>query len=166
LLSLSDEQVDELFESLEEFNQEMYEEYSGRTEEERRKNRDKSTVKFVQRFTGRLDDEQKLLITDALASMGDASEQWIEYQREWQRRFRDLIVNRPPSEEFRAELTTLFVYPRSFHSEEYRATVDANRTIFNQMFADLMNSLNDKQRGRFVDKIEGYADLVAKLAES
>jgi len=166
LLSLSEEQVDELFESLEEFNQEMYEEYSGRTPEERRKNRDKSAVKFMQRFTGRLNDDQKLLITDSLASMDDASEQWIEYQREWQRRFRELIVNPPPTEQFRAELTTLFVYPRSFHTAEYRAVVDANRHIFYEMFAELVNGLSDKQRSRFVDKLEGYAEMVAALAEN
>ena len=66
LLSLSDEQIDELFENLEEINQEMYEDYSGRTDEERRKNRDKSAVKFAQRFTGRLRAEQKLIITDSI----------------------------------------------------------------------------------------------------
>jgi len=165
LLSLSDEQVDELFENLEEINQEMYEDYSGSTDEERRKNRNKSAVKFVQRFTGRLSSEQKLLITDALASMADSSEQWIDYQREWQQRFRTLIVDQPPTDQFRAELTTLFVYPRSFHTDEYRAKVDANRLIFNDMMAELINSLSDSQRNRMVDKIEGYAKLLSRLSE-
>ena len=165
LLSLSDEQIDELFENLEEINQEMYDDYSGSTDEERRKNRNKSAVKFVQRFTGRLSSEQKLLITDGLASMADSSEQWIDYQREWQQRFRALIVDQPPTDQFRAELTTLFVYPRSFHTDEYRAKVDANRLIFNDMMAELINSLSDKQRDRVVDKIEGYAKLLNRLSE-
>jgi hypothetical protein len=166
LLSLSDEQIDELFENLEEINQEMYEDYSGRTDEERQKNRNKSAVKFVKRFTGRLRAEQKLIITDSLSSMADSSEQWIEYQREWQRRFRSLIVDQPPTDQFRAELTTLFVYPRSFHSDEYRAIVDANRLIFYDMMAELINSLSDSQRARVGGKLDGYADMLLKLSNS
>lgn len=164
LLSLSDEQVAELFENLEELNQEMYEDYSGPTAEERRENRDKSAIKMAQRFTGRLSAEQKFLITDALARMGDSSEEWIDYQREWQRRFRALVENPPPSQEFRDELTLLFVYPRSFHTPEYRATVDANRAIFNDMLAELLTGLTDKQRSRVVEKLDGYAGTLQKLA--
>jgi hypothetical protein len=164
LLSLSDEQVEELFENLEELNQEMYEDYSGPTDEERRDNRNKSAIKMAQRFTGRLSDEQKLLITEALAQMADSSVEWIDYQREWQRRFRDLVEDPPPSQAFRDELTLLFVYPRSFHSPEYRATVDANRKIFNDMMAELLTSLTDKQRSRVVEKLDGYAETLVKLA--
>jgi hypothetical protein len=165
LLSLSDEQVEELFENLEELNQEMYEDYSGPTDEERRDNRNKSAIKMAQRFTGRLSDEQKLLITDALAEMADSSVEWIDYQREWQGRFRGLVENPPPSQAFRDELTLLFVYPRSFHTPEYRARVDANRKIFNTMMEELLTGLTDKQRSRVVEKLDGYAETLTKLAE-
>jgi hypothetical protein len=164
LLSLSDEQVAELFENLEELNAEMYEDYSGPTAEERKENRDKSAIKMAQRFTGRLDGEQKLIITAALEEMADSSEEWIDYQREWQQRFRALVENPPPSQQFRDELTLLFVYPRSFHTPEYRATVDANRTIFNDMVAELLASLTDRQRSRAVEKLDGYAQTLAKLS--
>lgn len=165
LLDLDDEQVAEMFENFEELNQEMYEDYSGETPEKRRENRNESAIRVTQRFTGRLSAEQKLLITDALASMEDASEQWIEYQREWQRRFRYLVENPPPSAQFREELTRLLVYPRSFHSPEYRATVDANRQILNSMLAELSSGLTDKQRARAVDKLRGYVELLTKLSE-
>jgi len=165
LSSLSDEQIAEMFANFEELNQEMYEDYSGRTAEERQENRDKSALKVTKRFTGRLDAEQKLLITDSLASMEDASEQWIEYQRQWQLKFRDLVENQPPPDEFRAELTSLFVYPRNLHSAEYRATVDGNRLIFNTMMSELLTGLSAKQRARAVDKLEGYAKLLTKLSQ-
>ena len=120
---------------------------------------------MAQRFTGRLSSEQKFLITDARARMADSSEEWIEYQREWQRRFRALVENPPPSQAFRDELTLLFVYPRSFHTPEYRATVDANRAIFNDMLAELLTGLTDKQRSRVVEKLDGYAGMLLKLSE-
>ena len=165
LRSLDEEQVAELFENLEEINQEMYKEYSGRTLEERRKNRNESSIKGIQRFTGKLKPVQRHLITDSLADMGDASEQWIEYQREWQRRFRLLVETRPPEDEYRAELTRLFVYPRNFHTPEYRATVDANRLIFNDMMAELISGLTDDQRQRMAKKLAGWADGLIKLSE-
>jgi hypothetical protein len=165
LRSLDEEQVAELFENLEEINQEMYEEYSGRTSEERRKNRNESSIKGIQRFTGKLSDVQRQLITDSLAGMGDASEQWIEYQREWQDSFRLLVETRPPEDEYRAELTRLFVYPRNFHTPEYRATVDTNRLIFNEMMAELISGLTDKQRQRMAKKLTGWVDDLIKLSK-
>jgi adenylate kinase family enzyme len=166
LQSLSDKQVQELAQSLDELNDEMYGEYSGTAEEERRERRNKSSVSAIQRFTGRLTDAQKELVTGALERMTDSSEQWIEYQREWQRQFIDLVANTPPSEEFRERLTVLLVYPRSLHPPEYRAAVEANRAIFNSMMADLLNGLSDAQRTRMTKTIQEYAETLTRLAET
>ena len=165
LRSLDEEQVAELFANLEEINKEMYEEYSGRTAEDREKNRNKSAIKSTQKWTGRLNGEQKLLIKDALAEMDDASEQWREYQRQWQQRFRTLIETRPPEVEYRQELIQLFVYPRESHSDVYRAKVEANRAILNSMLAELLSNLSDKQRKHMVGELNGYADDLTKLSQ-
>jgi FtsZ-interacting cell division protein YlmF len=165
LQSLSDEQIRELSENLAELNEEMYEEYSGRTEEERRERRNKSSVRAIQRFTGRLTEAQKELVTSALQRMTDSSEQWIGYQREWQQRFTDLITNPPPGEEFREQLTVLLVYPRRFHSPEYTAAVEANRAIFNIMMADLLNGLSDRQCARMTETVTEYAETLNRLSQ-
>jgi hypothetical protein len=57
------------------------------------------------------------------------------------------------------------VYPRDLHTEEYRATVDANRVILNEALADLLTNLTDRQRKRTVKKLDGYADDLEKLSE-
>jgi hypothetical protein len=165
LRSLDEQQIQELFEKLEETNQEMYEEYSGRTPEEREKNRNKSAIKSTQEWTGRLSSEQKQILKDALARMTDSSEQWITYQREWQRRFRTLIIERPPEDEYLEELTQLFVSPRDLHSRAYRDQVDANRAILNVALAELLTGLTDRQRKRAVKKLDGYAKDLTKLSQ-
>jgi hypothetical protein len=164
LVSLSDEQIDELIENFTEANDEMYEEYSGRTPEEREKNRNKSSLKSIEGFTGRLNSAQKAMIRERLASMADSSEQWIDYQRQWQTRFRELIIARPPEADYTERLTELFIYPRSFHSPEYRAKVEGNRRIFNVMMADLLTSLTDKQRKRVIRELTDYAETLDRLA--
>ncbi len=164
LRSLSATQVDEFFANLDEVNDEMYDEYSGRTAETRERNRNRSAVKSIQEFTGRLDKQQRSMVTDALARMDDASEQWIAYQRLWQQRFRELVVRRPPEAEYHAELTQLFVYPRNLHTEEYRARVHGNRMILNAMLAELFGNLSERQRRKAVRELDGYADLLRDLA--
>ena len=166
LRGLSEEQVEELFANLDEINDEMYDEYSGRTAEEREKNRNKAAVSGMQDLTGRLRDEQKFLVTDALARMEDASEEWIDYQREWQSRFRTLVTERPPEDVYHDELVQLFVYPRDLHSDEYRARVDRNRAILNDMLESLLSGLSDRQRANVVRKLEGYAELLTDLSSA
>jgi hypothetical protein len=166
LRSLSEEQIAEYFANFDELNDEMYDEYSGRTPEVREENRNRSALKTAKSFFGRLSDEQEALITGALENMEDASEEWIDYQRLWQQEFRDLIEERPASEEYRARLTDLFVYPRNLHSEEYRTRVDNNRVILNGMLEELFAGLTDRQRNRAVDKINGYVELLRELAEA
>ena len=165
LQSLDGEQLDELAESFEGMNQEMYDEYSGATSEEREKNRNKSALKMIRRFKGRISDSQKVIITDSLAKMEDASEEWINYQRDWQKRFLDLLDAGVSEAEFIEQLTQLFVYPRNFHSAEYRARVDANRQIFNRGFSEFLASLTEKQNKRAVAELNDYADLLTKLAD-
>ena len=165
LHSMDREQLDELAESFEEMNQDMYDDYSGATSEEREKNRNKSALKMIRRFTGRISDSQKAIITDSLAKMEDASEEWINYQRDWQKRFLDLLDADVSEVEFIEQLAQLFVYPRNFHSAEYRARVDANRQIFHQGFSEFLESLTEKQNKRAVAELNDYADLLTKLAD-
>jgi hypothetical protein len=163
LQGLSLEQVEELSASFDETNDEMYEKYSGRTSAEREKNRNEAAIKGTERFTGRLQEEQRQLIRDTLTRMEDASEEWVGYQREWQQRFRQLIISRPEGRAYTDELTLLFVYPGSLHSAEYRRRVEANRVIFNAMLAELLTGLSAGQRAYMVEKLRGYAELINKL---
>jgi ribosomal protein S10 len=165
LRSMDREQLDELAESFEEMNQDMYDDYSGATSEEREKNRNKSALKTIRRFTGRISDPQEAIITDSLAKMEDASEEWINYQRDWQKRFLYLLDADVSEVEFNEQLAQLFVYPRNVHSAEYRARVDANRQIFHQGFSEFLESLTEKQNKHAVAELNNYADLMIKLSD-
>jgi hypothetical protein len=164
LAGLEDDQLEEFFGNLADVNDEMYEEYSGRTPEEREENRNKSAIKGMQEYTGRLSEEQREIIRSGLARMEDASEQWIANQAEWQQRFRELAETRPDEVIYMAELTQLLVYPRHFHTEEYLQRVERNRVIFNVLLADLLNSLNERQRGKAVRKLDGYIQVLTRLS--
>lgn len=160
---LDDEQLDELFANLDEVNEEMYEDYSGSTPEEREKNRNKSAIKGIQNYTGRLNEAQRDIVRNGLTRMDDASEEWIANQRKWQAAFRKLVESRPDDVIYAAQLTQLMVYPRHLHSAEYRAVVDRNRAIANEFMAELLNTLSDRQRERVARKLRGFADILNGL---
>ncbi len=115
-------------------------------------------------FTGKLNDEQKEFIKASTASMLDASEDWIDNRRKWQQRFQQLLKDQPPPGEFRAELTELFVYPRTAHDEDYRRRVEYNLDIFFNMVATLDGMLTDSQRKRMSRRLNNYAKDFELLA--
>jgi hypothetical protein len=158
LILLTDEQIVELFERLEESNQELYEEYSGQNPEEREANRNRVTIKMVQRFTGKLNDDQKQFIAESLAGMEDASEDWVTNRREWQKQYRQLLESKPPTEEYLAELERLFATPRSADSPEYQERIDHNLQLSFEMISTLQNDLSDKQRARLRKRLTNIAE--------
>jgi hypothetical protein len=158
LSSLSDEQVEYLIDKLMEENEELAEEYSGTTSEERLARREKASIKNFQRFTGRLNADQRMLVVNAVSGMHDNSEEWLAGRRSWQQDFRTLLLERPASEEFQARLLAISLDPNYMDSAEYREQVEANQLIVLNMMTDVIASLDDKQMARFTRRINGFAD--------
>jgi len=164
LSSLSDEQVDYLIEKLIEENEELADEYSGTTAEERLLRREKASIKSFQRFTGRLNTDQRLTIKNAVAGMHDNSEQWLTGRRAWQQDFRSLLLERPPGPEFQERLLAMSLDPNYMDSPDYRKQVEANQLIVLNLMADIVASLDDKQMDRFTRRINGFASDFDALA--
>lgn len=156
-LSLSDEQIDEFIENLEDNNQELWDEYAGETVEERIERREKAAFKGFKRVVGRLTDEQKEVIRSYMANMHDVSEYWMESRRRWQLDFRDLVKERPAEPEFTERLTTLMLDPNRTDDSAYRQKVDENRHTFIAMTVALAGVLTDKQRERVSKRLKNYA---------
>jgi len=165
LLSLRDEQIDDFLANVEEDNEELRDEYGGRSLEERLERREKAAIKGIQRVTGRLNEDQKELIRSYMGTLHDNSEEWLKRRRQWQTDFRDLLQSRPPEPEFSARLNKLMLEPNADDGEEYRRKVDENRQIIFEMISALSGQLTDKQRKRVRNRLQGYAEDFEYLAE-
>jgi hypothetical protein len=155
--TLSQEQVDEFIANLEESNQELWEEYAGKTSEERQERRQKSTIEGLERFFGRLSVEQEELILSYQASLHDVSLEWMASRRQWQQDFHDLIVERPSEPEFSDRMMRLMLEPNGDDSPEYRRRVEENRQTIMAMMVALSADLKDKQRKRFSKNLKKNA---------
>jgi hypothetical protein len=157
LRTLDAGQIAELGENLAEDNEEMWEEFAGADPDRRRKRRERSAVRAIQRFTGTLSGAQKALVAERIAGMADVSEQWMERRRNWQESFLGLLRNPPPGAGFETALRDLALEPDRFDTREYRGKVEANRAVVMTMMAEITNGLSDRQRDHLGRKFTEYA---------
>ena len=162
---LSDQQVADFVSKSEVKNEELWEEYAGETPEKRVERRLKSAIKNLQRFTGKLNDQQVALVAGHLERMYDNSAEWMQGRRQWQANFQALVLERPPRDQFIARLEAMILDPNAVDSEDYRRKVDANKTILMEMFVDLTGQLDAKQKQRMSQRLNDFADDFDALAD-
>lgn len=155
LMSLTDEQIDEFLRRVEENNQELLEEYSGETFEQRVKQRQKAIIKMSERFVGRLNADQKGVVRQYTNNLHDNSEEWIKGRRIWQIRFSELIRSRP--DDFAEQLADLMLDPNQVDNPEYRERVAENKQLIFDMCEVLLVQLTDKQRKTLSKRLNRYA---------
>ena len=156
LALLSQEQLDEFIENLEESNQELWDEYAGTTLEERQKKRSKAAIKGIERFYGGLNRDQKALVRTSMAGLHDISEEWMAGRRLWQQEFRNLLAAPPPEPAFTEQMLNLMLDPNQFDTREYRDLVDENRRLMQQMTVDLNETLTERQRKKFDKRVAKF----------
>jgi hypothetical protein len=164
LLTLDDEQVSEFFDELEERNAELIEEYSASAPDARRKKQDRSIIRAFRWFVGALSPEQEAVVKSHTAGMHDLTGQWLQRRRAWQSAFHELLAGRSGNTAFEKQLTELLLDPNRFDSAEYRRLVAANREVAFAMTADVLSSLNPKQRKHLDDRLSGLARDFDELA--
>lgn len=163
LLTLSDEQVESLFERLERQNGELAQEYSGNTATMRRARQDKAVIRAFRRFTGRLTTGQVALIGSHTANFEDTSTEWLNRRAAWQAEFGQLLAARNSDPAFLANLTGLLLDPNQFDSPSYRRQVEYNQQEAFKLVAEVMNSLNARQQAHLQGKLDTYIEDLTVL---
>ncbi len=164
LSGLRAEQIEVLIDNLEDENEELWDEFAGETPEQRLRRREKAIIKNLQRFSGRLNKAQKALVRYHVSLMHDNAAEWMQGRREWQRRFRALLLERPPPAELRQRLLAMALDPNAVDSPDYRRRVAENRRIVLELMSSLLLSLEDRQRQRFSRRLIGLAEDFEALA--
>lgn len=157
LQSLSDEQVEELFGNLAEENQELAEDYSGVSREERRAKQDDAIFKAFRRFTGKLSPEQEVLVRTRTSRLHDLSADWLKRREAWQKEFRVVMAGRKSDPSFSLRIADLMLNPNQFDSQGYRELVLENQQSSFGLVAAVLNSLSQKQSEHLRNHLTTYA---------
>lgn len=158
LATASDEQIAQLFERLEKDNAEYRREYVEVSADKQRKQRFKEVIKYAERWTGRLSDEQIEQISD-WASRFELMGPEIESARlAWQQEFKRVLVLRQDRAAYEQAFSSLISNPRFGRSDALQKKLDHNSELVVQLYLELNKTLSPRQRKHMVNKLRSYAE--------
>lgn len=165
LSQLSDSQVEELIQNLEERTRDIEREYDDRDQEERREHRARELQKQVERWAGPLHEAQEVLIQQWASSVIDLSDASIANRRQWARHFQQALQQRRDEAALQASLQILFVEPRKLWADSYLDDIQTNTHRTQQLLEDLHHSLDTRQRRRLAENLEEWARRLDQIAD-
>jgi hypothetical protein len=164
LAVLRAEQLDELFVSLAEDDEDLREKYCDADLKARRKRRDRNFIEAVEDWTGRLDRAQRDLIHTRFNEMSGDSCAFVDNQVLARRALRALIDQHRADPDFAAQLNRFVARPEERWSAQYRADFESNRTRIIQLLAELDRTLSAQQRTRCSTRLRDLAKDMRELA--
>lgn len=160
----TDEQVAELFEKFREDNQEYREQYIEATEKEQRKRRAGEIEAYVERWTGRLNSDQKELIREGTEQYTLMGQEFLDTRLAWQQEFQRILGFRQDKQAFEKALTELLLAEDFGQSGEFQRKFDSNQALLESLYLRLDKNLSKGQRRKAVEKLRSYAEDFHELA--
>lgn len=139
LASLSDAQVRELAENMEESQREREEEYLAGNEEETALARAERTEERVERWLGGLNGPQKRIVAEWSEQRGRQTEIWLEGRRRWQLALLDALERRDEPG-FATDVERLIKDSEEVRGEEYAAMMVDSRAAMKTLIHDLIEA--------------------------
>jgi len=153
LATLSDSQVEQLMENLEEQNQELEDEYVKKSRDELVAQRAERMIDRAENWVGTLNESQTQLITNWSRQIRPTAEQWIANRRAWQTKLGSSLKEKRQTAEFNKYIEDLFVNSDRTWPDSYRTDFEYNRNLVFNMLVNLENALSDQQRQHLFEEI-------------
>ena len=157
LASLDERQVEHLFLSFEESNEELLERLGEADVEKIQTERAERMVRRLSRFMGRLNRQQLARLSQWSVDYQPIDGHQLAYAHQWQEQLKQALAlrhNQP--DEFAQSIAVLFEPTRGW-DDSYRQAVEANQALTLEALADVLNVATDRQKDHLMDKLGGYA---------
>lgn len=161
--TLNQAQVSELFDELQEAEQEKLADLEKRSEAKRKKRFIKRREKGARRWIGKLSTEQKQLIADLYTNQHNTQKFWTEYRLTYQKKLRTLFTSSARGEQFNHTLTQLLLYPEQLRSDSLNEFNEHNSAVNTQFLLAMYHSLSDKQKRHFIEEVDDLLDDISEL---
>ncbi len=158
--SLSDEQLAEFMESVWEEHREYEDEFLSRTDQEYVEENAENLEEFLERFTGRLTDRQEDTLLRAAGSLRRFDSVWLEDHEQWLNTLGPLLKREPGWEQ---AIRAAYANRTLQRSQEYTDLLEYNTEVVSTAFAEVLNSMNEKQRKHVFAEIEDLRSQVQRL---
>ena len=158
--SLSDEQLAEFMESVWEEHREYEDEFLSRTDQEYVEENAENLEEFLERFTGRLTDRQEDTLLRAAGSLRRFDSVWLEDHEQWLNTLGPLLKREPGWEQ---AIRAAYANRTLQRSQEYTDLLEYNTEVVSTAIAEVLNSMNEKQRKHVFAEIEDLRSQVQRL---
>lgn len=162
---LSDEQINTLFDTLEEKNRDRIEELEEKTAQQRRVMQVDDIQQQAREFMGKLTSQQNELIENYVQRFESNVELWIDYRRDIQGDARILILQHRHEVDFQTKLIDLMAHPENYQAAAFRQKSALNRQLYSELLAVLSQSLSQKQRAKVIKELQDIIDDITDLIE-
>ncbi|MDJ0831982.1 MAG: DUF6279 family lipoprotein [Gammaproteobacteria bacterium] len=164
LQQLTDEQIEEMYVNFAAENAEFREKYIEQKVIKQRYKRAKDIRRFIERWTGPLDDDQRQLIREWSQDYQLMGAEFIQSRVDWQARLKLALQKRDNESEFEAAVLEIFAQRRMGRTDSYWNKFEFNQQLIKQLYLDIDQSLSESQRQRSIGKLNAYAQDFRELA--
>jgi hypothetical protein len=163
---LNAEQREELFDSIEDKNEDFYDEYVDIDDDERIEQFTDTTVDNFESWLGYITTAQETAIEQAMPGLANSAALRLEQRRLWQSSIRQ-ILDSTDSKEIKTDRLRQFFDGFSMDNQpQLAAASDKNIKIYAQLTADIVNQATTEQRTFFKDKTDEYIRIFTELSEN
>ena len=163
--TMSEEQINKMFDTLEEQHQEDEKKRKEMKPEELQEHFEDAFQEQMSGYFGRLTKSQKQLVNQGVINIIPNRLEWIKYRRNILNSARQLMLNRNDNPDYKADFLTLLDNPEHYQHQTYIDNNEHNRQVFAQMVVDIYPTLTAKQRKRMFRKIDNLIEDLAELRE-
>ncbi len=160
--TLSDQQVQEFLDVLQERQAEYEEEYLGRSEREYREESYEALVDNMQEYLGRLTDAQRKELRAASLELRRSDSIWLQERAVWLQRL-DTLMQRQPG--WQQQVREAIALRDETVSEQYAATYEHNLEVIFGAVAAVLDSRTEKQDRHLRAKLRDLRDDLQTLAD-
>ncbi len=160
--SLSDAQTRQILDEVDDDTERYQRESVKRPIAERRRDHEKQMSKWLRRWSGPLNEEQRELVRQWAQQRRDTSTHWLDYRQAWRTRFELALRERDSSGRCEA-FEPLLVTPSALRNEALTAAMDYNGKLWQQLIADVVAAAEPEQLAHAQRELREFAEHLDEL---
>jgi len=161
--SISNAQMDEFIDSLNEQQEEFEEEFLSRTDKEYFKENTAHVQKLMERLLGRLQADQKARLRLGAESVKRFDTVWLNDRRQWLDQLEPLLARETGWQD---KILQAYADRDRQRPAQYRQIVDHNSNVIAAAVADVLNSRTPKQSAHATSEFEDMRMLLQQLMDA
>ena len=162
---LSQQQIIELFASLEEKNEDFREDYIDIDNEERRDNYIETITDIYEDWFGELSDEQVIDIEEAASNLNSGATRRLQLRMQWQSRIYDVLVADHTQQQKEQLLREHFDNFDMNSDPELKLINTTNNSLLRNLTKNIVHSMSAEQKTYFKERTDDYIRMFEELAE-